>query len=257
MVEQNKVKKTIENNDTESMKKSGYERITRFVDLSINKAALIIGFGLITMFFIAMIVEFAVFSELIVPGDATETVNNIKANGMLFGGAIAGYIIILMLDVLTALALYIILKPTNKDIALLASGLRVIYVAIMGFSLIALVFLFPSVYSYGKLVAYIFFISHIFTLGYLIIKSGYIPRSLGIFLIIASFSYIILLYGEFILPQEWYESLLMIAMLPATFAEPTLAIWVLVKRRKLLDMESKNENVISIKGRYIALTTEL
>jgi hypothetical protein len=103
----------------------------------------------------------------------------------------------------------------------------------MGISLFALVLLFPNEYGFGKLIAYIFFILHIFVLGYLVFKAEYIHKILGIFLMIASICYIILIYGDYILTKELLEVLFMIAIIPATFAELSLGIWLLIKRGKL------------------------
>jgi len=211
--------------------------INRITDMSPLKAARVTGFAFIIMFALALFADGFVLQRLVVPENAATTANNIKANELLFGLGIASYLIILALDAVIALALYVILKPVNKSLSSLAAVLRLLYTAIMGISLFALVLLFSNEYSYGKLIAYIFFISHIFVLGYLVFKSGYIPRSLGVLLIIASFCYLILLYGDFILPKNWYEALSLIAMLPATFAEISLGIWLLFKRAKIPEMK--------------------
>lgn len=210
-------------------------------ELSIRKAAIIVGIGFIIMFLCALFADLFVLQSLVVPGDAATTVNNIKANEELFCSGIGIYLIILMFDVVVALGLYVILKPVNKNLALLSSGLRLLYTSIIGISLFALVLLFPNEYSYGKLIAYIFFISHIFVLGYLVFKSNYIPRGLGVFLMIASFCYIILLYGDYILPKEWFEVLVLISMLPATFAELSLGIWLLLRGGKTPKMKNEGK----------------
>jgi hypothetical protein len=200
-------------------------------DIPKRKAARIAGFGLLTMFFLGPLAILFILSNLIVPGDAATTVNNVKANVLLFGIGIAIYLIIL--DVVVALTLYIVLKPVNKNLSLLVAVSRLAYAAIMVISLLALVLLFVDAYSYGMLIAYIFFIFHLLILGFLVYKSGYIPRSLGVLLIIASFCYLILNYGEFLLPKELYDALFMTAMLPATFAEISLGLWLLLKANKL------------------------
>ena len=102
-----------------------------------------------------------------------------------------------------------LLKPVNMNLALLSSVFRLVFTAIIAISFLALVLLFINAYSYGVLIAVIFFISHLFVLGYLIFKSGYIPRILGVFLILAAFSYLIVNYGNIILPKELYEALVM------------------------------------------------
>jgi hypothetical protein len=173
-----------------------------------------------------------------VPDDAATTTDNIKADGLLFGLGIIAYLIILALDVIIALALYVILKPVNKSLSWFAAVLRLLYTAIFGISLFALVLLFSNEYVYGKLIAYIFFILHIFVLGYLAFKSDYIHKILGVFLMIASICYIVILYGDYIFPKELFDALFMIAIIPATFAELSLGIWLLIKRGKI--PETKN-----------------
>ena len=213
----------------------------RITDISPRTAARIVGIGLIIMFFLAIFAILFILSNIIVPGDVTTTANNIKSNKLLFGIAIVCYYIILALDVVVAVALYIILKPVNKNLSLFAAVLRLVYTAIMVISLIALILLFLNVYSYGELIAYIFFIPHLFFLGYIVFESGYIPRILGVLLIIGSFGYVISLYGNFFLPQEWYEILVLIVFLPQVVAEMALAIWLLIKAEKIPEISSKEE----------------
>jgi hypothetical protein len=206
-------------------------------DLSKRKAATIVGIGFILMFILAIFAEGIVFADIIDPDDAEATKDNIKDDEILFGLGVTSYIIILVLDVLIALALYVILKPINNKVSYLAACFRLVYTAIMGISLFALALLFSEEYIYGQLIAYIFFIAHIFVLGYLVFKSNYIPRWLGVFLIIASFCYIILTYGEYVLTDELIDILVLIAMIPATFAELSLGIWLLFNRNKIPDVK--------------------
>jgi hypothetical protein len=65
-------------------------------------------------------------------------------------------------------------------------------------------------------------------------KSGYIPKILGVLLIIASFIYIIVFYADFLVP----EALLLILMMPAVIAELSLGIWLLLKSTKIPEMKS-------------------
>jgi hypothetical protein len=208
-------------------------------DLSIRKAALIVGIGFIIMFLLALFADGFVLQSLIVPGDEVTTTDNIKADELLFWMGIICYIIILVLDVIIALALYIILKQVNKSISLFAAILRLLYTFIFGISLFALVLLFSNEYIFGKLIAYVFFILHIFVLGYLVFKANYIHKILGVFLMIASFCYIVLLYGDYILTKELFDVLFIIAIIPATFAELSLGIWLLLKRGKIPEKKNK------------------
>lgn len=196
-----------------------------------RKAAIVVGVAIIAMFFLAIIVDNFILSNFIGPGDETALASDIEASQVRFGFAVAGYLIILVLDCAIALALYVILKPVSKILASLTAVFRLLYTTIMVISVFSLVFQFIDVPSYGnvKLIGYIFFAVHILVLGYSALKSGFIPKSLGILLIIAFFCYIILLYGKSIVP----ESLLPIFVVPAAIAELLLGIWMLWKGGKV------------------------
>ena len=69
----------------------------RIADITPRKAARVAGFAFLIMFFFAIFAHFVVLSNIIVEGDAAATVNNIKANELLFWIAIACWLIILAL----------------------------------------------------------------------------------------------------------------------------------------------------------------
>jgi hypothetical protein len=240
MEEKNNKKISGKNSELEMKKEKGKETTARITDMSQSKAAKMVGIGLIIMLFLGLF-GMSLYMVLIVPGDEATSINNIETNLLQFRLGIFSYLIILILDVIVAVGLYVVLKPVNKNLALLQMWFRLIYTAIAGISLLVLVLLYINEYSYTQLIAYAFFISHIFVLGYLVFKSGFIPRSLGVILMIASFGYVILLYGEFLLPQKWLEVLLLIFMPLAVIAEISLGIWLLVKGRKLPEMKNQDE----------------
>ncbi len=65
----------------------------------------------------------------------------------------------------------------------------------------------------------IFFAIHILVLGYSVFNTGYIPKSLSVLLILASFTHIVF-FVDPILP----EALMTIIMLPMAIAERSLSI---------------------------------
>ena len=196
---------------------------------SLKKTARVAGFLYLILFVVAPFSLMYVPSNLIVPGDETATINNIMANLLLFRLGIASYLIILILDVVVAVGLYMVFKQVNKNLALLQMWLRLLYTAIALISLLVLVMLFINAYSLAQLIAYTFFIPHIFVLGYLVFRSGFLPRPLGILVIIASFCYLILTYGEFLLPQNLYEASFLIVILIAVIGEISVGIGLLWK----------------------------
>jgi hypothetical protein len=204
----------------------------RIANISQRKAAIVVGTAFIISLFLAIIVGNFILPNFINPGDAAALANDIKANEMLFSIAVIVYLIILALDAVIALALYIVLKPANKILASLSGIFRLLYAAIAVISVFALAFQFINVYSYETIklwIAYLFFTCHLFVTGYSVFKSGYIPRGLGILLIIDSFCYIMAFYLSFLVP----EALLPIFMMFMIIGELSLSLWFLLKNSKI------------------------
>ena len=160
-------------------------------NLTPSKAAMVVGIAFIISVFIVTLVDDFLLANFVVPGDTEALASDIEANRRLFGFAVVGYLLVLALDTIIGLALHVVLKPANKNLASLTAVLRVLYDCTLVIGLLGLVFQIIDAYGYAslKLFGYIFFTLHIFVLGYSVVKSGYIPKSLGILLIVASFTY--------------------------------------------------------------------
>jgi len=197
-----------------------------------SKAAIVVGTAFIISLFLAIIVGNFILPNFINPGDTVALANDIKANETFFHIAVVLYLIILALDAAIALALYIVLKPANKILASLSGIFRLLYAAIAVISVLALTFQFIDVYSYETIklwIGYVFFTCHVFVTGYAVFKSGYIPRVLGILLIIASFCYVMAFYVSFLVPP----ALLLICMVCMIVGELSLSLWLLLKGNKI------------------------
>ena len=103
--------------------------------ISLRKAAIVTGLGLLIMTIFTLFADLFVRQRLVVPGDAATTVNNIMADESLFRIGICSFIIVIILDVLVAWALYVLLKPVNKSLSLLMAWFRLVYATIFGISL--------------------------------------------------------------------------------------------------------------------------
>jgi len=189
---------------------------------------MVVGVAILAMFVLAIVVDEFVLPNFIGPGDAAALARDMEVKEARFGLGVVGYLLILILDAVIALALYVILKPAHKVIASLTAALRLLYAEVLVIGVLALALRFIDAYSYGtvKLIGYVFFTAHILVLGYAVFKSAYMPRSLGVLLIIASLCYVVLLFGGSIVP----EKLLPIFVVPAALAELVLGIWLLWKR---------------------------
>src|SRR6056297_2009287 len=144
----------------------------------------------------AVVAHMYVPSNLIVPGDSATTVANIAASGTLFRLGIAGEFVILLSEVVLSVLLYVLLKPVNSTISLLAMASRLVMTTIHGLNLLnsyfvlmlvsgtgpslafeatqtnALVSIFLEAHHYGFGIGILFLTIHVFALGYLIVRSG-------------------------------------------------------------------------------------
>ena len=219
---------------------------------SIKKIARVTGILYLIMTLVGPFSMMYVPSQLIVPGDATATANNIMASGSLFNAGIIGHLVILLADLGVAVLLYVLLKPVSKTIALAAAALRLIMVAMRGINLLnyfivlqllngtqfqmlsdinqihAFVLTFLNAFDYGVNLDFVFFSFHLLLIGILIFKSGYFPRILGILLIIGAAGYLINSLTFLFYPE--YKSVVnAIVTVPNAVSELALMLWLLIK----------------------------
>lgn len=222
---------------------------------SLLKISKIAGFGYLIIFISGIFANFFVLDSLIVPEDAATTANNIMENLALFRIGILSFIIMVIFDVVLAWALYILLKPVDKDISLLSAWLRLVNSTIFGIALYNLfsvlqilsgagyltifetgqlqsqVMLFLNAFNYTWLIGLIFFALHLFFLGYLIFRSSYIPKILGVLLIVASLGYLTDSFANFLLPNyaDYEEIFMLVVIVPGVIGELSFTFWLLLK----------------------------
>ncbi len=187
----------------------------RFPDVSLRTAAIAAGVGLLLMTFLAPIANFNILQNLIVSGDAKTTAANIMASEGLFRIGIGCFLITAILDVIVAWGLYVLLRPVNKSLSLLAAWFRVVYAAILAATLINLVgvlqwlsgadylgaiepaqlqiqaMVLINTFKVGWDMGLFIFGLHLLLVGYLVFKSGYAPKFLGGLLVIAAAGYLV------------------------------------------------------------------
>ena len=184
---------------------------------------------------------------LIVPDDIAATIDNIIASESLYRLSVASALMMNIVSILLALALYKLLMPVNKDVATLMVVLllpgaiiamlnEVNHFAALVFSLESatspfsveqsqyFVNLFLDMYEFGAYIASIFWGLWLLPLGYLIIKSYFIPKILGILLYLASFAYVADSFMLFIAPQVG------LSLVDYLFiGELTITFWLVIK----------------------------
>ena len=94
-----------------------------------RRFALTAGLGLLAMAVLASIAQFGVLETLIVPADPVTTVDNIRDSRAALWLAIAALLAVAALDVLVAVALFVVTRPVSRHLALAVGSLRLVYAA--------------------------------------------------------------------------------------------------------------------------------
>ena len=161
------------------------------------------------------------------------------------------------LFLVTAWGLYVLLRPVNKNLALLFLLLNAVGVAIQGASMLSLVsamlqgdtashmqaysaaqleglaYLSINVYKAGLVTAQLFFGTWLFPLGYLVYKSSFLPRLLGGLLMLDGIAVLIWFLQALLLPD--YPAIRTPGLVVSFVAELGLASWLLVKGVRVVD----------------------
>ena len=191
------------------------------------------------------------------PGDAPPVYQAIVANDGSFRLGLVIALISGFLFLMAAWGLYVLLRPVNRDLALLFLLLNAVGVAIQGASMLGLVsallqgdasshmqaysapqleglaYLSINVYKTGWVTAQLFFGAWLFPLGYLVYRSGFLPRFLGVLLVLDGIAVLIWFLQALLLPD--YPAIRYPGLVVSFIAEVGLALWLLVKGVKVVD----------------------
>jgi hypothetical protein len=167
------------------------------------------------------------------------------AVGLVFG------LLSAFLFVMAAWGLYVLLRPVNPDLALLLLLLNAVGVAIQVASYFPLIFAVlatdaPSLtqafsaaqieglqyvsldlYKLSFVTAQLFLGTWLFPLGYLIYRSGFLPKFLGVLLILDGFAVVLWFFQALLLPHHPAISYPGLAL--SFVAEVALGLWLLIR----------------------------
>ena len=196
--------------------------------------------------------ELFVRSKLVIPGDAAATADNILANESLFRIGFSGELLHLSFDIAVAVILYALFRVVDRNIALLAAFMRfacdlVLAVASLGHfaalrllagsdylavvpaeQLQAFALLAMKLHADGYAISLVFFGFACLALGYLIIRSGFIPKAIGVLLAVAGACYLVNSFAHALNPT-FAATLFPALFVPIFVAELSLALWLTVK----------------------------
>jgi hypothetical protein len=220
-----------------------------------DKAARVAGAVYLSMVFTAPFTLLYVPGKLIVRGDAAGTANNILTHETMFRLAIIGDLFTHVIFICLGIALYRLLSSVNKTWAMMMLSFVLISAAV-GFlntlnnvaalilfrgadfltvfdkaQLNALGYLFIRLHSQGIFMNEIFWGLWLFPFGLLVFRSGFLPRFIGVWLIINCFGYVALSIIGLMFPN-YYNAAFRWAQ-PVLLGELAIMLWLLIKGAKV------------------------
>jgi hypothetical protein len=186
--------------------------------------------------------------------EAPVTVNHIMTHALQFRIGFVINLFSVVLFLLAAWALYVLLKPVNKDLALLfllfnVAGFAVwLFISLCLFGglvvlngsetikefrpdqLQALAVFFVSLYKNGFFIAQVPYGVWLFPLGYLVLKSSFLPKILGMLLIADGICQFIYVCQRLALPD--FAMIAYPCLVISFIAEVSLALWLSIKAVK-------------------------
>ncbi|HEY1936606.1 MAG TPA: DUF4386 domain-containing protein [Candidatus Angelobacter sp.] len=230
-------------------------------------AAKAAGFLYLFLMASALFAEFYVRRRLIVPNDALHTATNVAAHEQLFRLGIGADLITFAGDIALIWALYVILKPVQRNIALLAAFWRLAECSILATVILndlaalrllsgagyleafsqtqlqALTSLFLDMEISGYRIGAVFFALGSLLFSYLWFKSRYIPRALAVWGILSSLLPLFVASSVLVFPfEEFYGQIRRGRTgIPMVIFEIILGFWLLTKGIKAPITDKREE----------------
>ena len=215
----------------------------------------IIGVSFVTMLFFGLFAELVVRNRLIDWGDPEQTVMLIRQSLALFSAGVLAWLIVIMLDVVIAVAFHQLLSRQGKLSALLMVSFRLLYVAIKGAAIIGLllarelcalppdnaanatqslaywVMQYLTMHRLGFAIALLPFGVHLILLAGLLYRDGRVPKWLVGGLVAGGIGYSLNSLVTLLGGQDTLISAVVIALfiLPMTFSELLVGLWLWLK----------------------------
>lgn len=221
---------------------------------SLNKSARIAGFLYLMYMVITIPADALGRSPLIVFGDTATTARNIMASEWRFRFGITGDLVSAVFFLLAAWALYKLLKPVNQDFALLFLLLNLGGIAVYSINLLnqfaavlllggagylkafqpyqlqSLAMFFLTLHKNGYWIAQIFFGAWLLPLGYLVYKSGFLPKILGIVMMVHFVGWTLTTLQFFLFPG--FTAITYVTYPLGFISEFGLTLWLLIMGAK-------------------------
>ena len=206
--------------------------------------------------------ELFIRGSIVVPGDSAATASNLRSMESLWRMGIASELFIGICTIVFMLILYVLLRPVNRDLALIATFFGLVAMAVeivYSLQLVQALFLLGTAgylkaftpeqlsamsslsinaHSQGFGIALLFFGCVFPIAGYLIFTSGYFPKIIGILYVIPGVSYLTSSFALILAPSFAGRYYFVMAG-PAVIGEGALSLWLLVKGVNVPKWEEK------------------
>jgi hypothetical protein len=203
-------------------------------------------------------------SYIMVAGDAAATANNILDSELLFRLSMISNLISQTIFVFLVLSLNRLLKEVNHKHAKLMVTLVTVSVPIAFLNILNLVaaqilvsgvdyltvfdenqlnsimMMFLNLYEHGIFIVGIFWGFWLYPFGMLVMKSNFIPKILGFFLIIGCFSYLTDSFTSLLFPH-YKEIISPVLIVPLAIGEFSIIFWLLIKGVKTEQSQIKKK----------------
>jgi len=226
------------------------------------------------LFYLAIILlglygELFVRAKLVVWGDPSATAQAISGAKLLWRSGIVGDLLMQVFDIPVIVVLYLLLRPLNKSLALAATYINLIQTAVLVANKLTLLvplfllggsshltsfsatqlesmsYLAIKIHGYGFAVGLIFFGVACVLRGYLMFKSGFIPKTFGVLMLLAGLSYLINSFTLLLAPS--LAAILSPGiLLPAFVGELSFCLWMIVMGVDLVEWSQRVDGATSL-----------
>jgi len=191
-------------------------------------------------------------SHFVVEGDATATASNISSDELLFRLGIVASLVTQLLFIFAALFLYKVFEPVDRGqsqlvvmLALLSVPIAMVNTFNKAAALLTLadpdrMMFFLDLEVQGNIITSVFWGLWLFPLGVLAYRSGYVPRLMGVSVLVAGVGYVL----SFLVQILAVGSDALLSVLDTmTIGEVVFIIWIVVMGAKVPEAGAREEEV--------------
>ena len=199
---------------------------------------------------------------LTVSGNAVATAQNILGSEQMYRYGFVADLVCILCGTFLSIIFYILFKPVNKHLSLLALIFSIVAGAVMAVNLLnqlapllllhnasyqktfsidqlqTLSLFFLNLQSQGYGISLFLFAFYFPIIGYLVYRSNFLPRILGVIYTLAGVGYLMNSLAMFLYPQL-LAYLFPYSLLPAFIGEVSMSLWLIAKGVKVPKLENQ------------------